>query len=44
LGAREIARADFTRQLAQDAARPPLTWEFKPVYWSALFSSPLAPA
>ena len=43
LGAREITRADFTRQLKLDTTHPPLLWRFDPVYWSALLSSPLAP-
>ena len=43
LGAREIARSDFTQQLKLDAARPPLHWRFDPVYWSALLSTPPAP-
>ncbi len=44
LGAREIARTDFVARLALDADRPGPAWEFKPVYWSALFSLPPAPA
>ncbi|KQP15105.1 leucyl/phenylalanyl-tRNA--protein transferase [Pseudorhodoferax sp. Leaf267] len=44
LGAREIARSDFTLQLQRDAAKGPLRWRFDPVYWPALFSSPPASA
>ena len=44
LGAREIARADFIAQAALDATKPPPVWRFDPVYWSALFSQPSAPA
>lgn len=44
LGAREISRADFIARLAHTQQQPAPTWEFKPVYWSALFSQPPAPA
>jgi leucyl/phenylalanyl-tRNA--protein transferase len=36
LGAREIARAEFVAQVAQNAKKPPLPWRFDPVYWNAL--------
>lgn len=44
LGAREIPRADFVSRVAQDAQQPGPAWEFNPVYWTALFSLPPAPA
>ena len=36
LGAREIARADFVAQVAQDTRKPALGWRFDPLYWSEL--------
>ncbi len=36
LGAREIARADFVEQVAQNSVRPPPRWQFEPVYWNEL--------
>jgi leucyl/phenylalanyl-tRNA---protein transferase len=36
LGAREIARADFVAQVAQNARKPPPAWAFDPVYWNEL--------
>jgi leucyl/phenylalanyl-tRNA--protein transferase len=36
LGAREIARADFVSQVAQNAHKPPVHWRFEPVYWNEL--------
>jgi leucyl/phenylalanyl-tRNA--protein transferase len=36
LGAREIARADFVAQVAQNTKNPPPAWRFDPVYWNAL--------
>jgi leucyl/phenylalanyl-tRNA--protein transferase len=36
LGAREIARADFVAQVAQNARRQGPQWRFDPVYWSDL--------
>ena len=36
LGAREIPRAEFVAQVAQNATKPPLPWRFDPVYWNAL--------
>ncbi|MEP6791527.1 MAG: leucyl/phenylalanyl-tRNA--protein transferase, partial [Ramlibacter sp.] len=42
LGAREIARADFVSQVAQNARKPPVHWQFQPVYWDELL--PVTPA
>jgi leucyl/phenylalanyl-tRNA---protein transferase len=36
LGAREIARADFVAQVAQNARLQAAPWRFEPVYWSEL--------
>ncbi|HSH91489.1 MAG TPA: leucyl/phenylalanyl-tRNA--protein transferase [Ramlibacter sp.] len=36
LGAREIARADFVVQVAQNARLHAAPWRFEPVYWSEL--------
>jgi leucyl/phenylalanyl-tRNA--protein transferase len=36
LGAREIARADFVAQVAQNAKKPSPRWRFDPVYWNEL--------
>jgi leucyl/phenylalanyl-tRNA--protein transferase len=36
LGAREIARPDFVRRVAQQAGREPAHWRFEPVYWNTL--------
>ncbi len=36
LGAREIARADFVAQVAQNAKKPSPPWRFEPVYWAGL--------
>ncbi|MDB5873836.1 MAG: aat [Ramlibacter sp.] len=36
LGAREIARADFVAQVAQNAKKPSPRWRFDPVYWNRL--------
>jgi leucyl/phenylalanyl-tRNA--protein transferase len=36
LGAREIARAEFVAQVAQNAKKPAPTWRFDPVYWNGL--------
>jgi leucyl/phenylalanyl-tRNA--protein transferase len=38
LGAREIARQQFVEQVARQAARPPVRWQFDPVYWNSLLS------
>lgn len=43
LGAREIPRAEFVAQVAQNAKKPSVPWEFDPVYWNAL-APPKAPA
>jgi leucyl/phenylalanyl-tRNA--protein transferase len=34
MGAREIPRSDFVRQVAHNTAEPGPVWEFKPVYWN----------
>jgi leucyl/phenylalanyl-tRNA--protein transferase len=34
LGAREIARSDFVRQVAHNAVEPAPVWRFEPVYWN----------
>jgi leucyl/phenylalanyl-tRNA--protein transferase len=36
LGAREIDRADFVVQVAQNAKKPSPRWRFDPVYWNEL--------
>lgn len=36
LGAREIDRADFVAQVAQNAIKPAPAWRFEPVYWREL--------
>lgn len=36
LGAREIPRADFIRQVAHNRLKPVLHWKFDPVYWNDL--------
>jgi leucyl/phenylalanyl-tRNA---protein transferase len=36
LGAREIARADFVAQVAQNAKKAAPSWRFDPVYWNRL--------
>ncbi len=38
LGAREIARRDFVTAVADARLRPPLKWQFEPVYWAQLSS------
>lgn len=43
LGAREIARADFVAQVAQNARKPSPAWRFDPVYWNGL-APPKPPA
>lgn len=42
LGAREIPRADFVKQVANNATLAGPAWEFKPVYWDALEQAALA--
>jgi leucyl/phenylalanyl-tRNA--protein transferase len=42
LGAREITRDDFVKQVAVNTARPPIAWRFQPLYWSELLSHPHA--
>lgn len=37
MGAAEMPRADFARQVATLAARPGPRWQFDPIYWNALF-------
>jgi leucyl/phenylalanyl-tRNA---protein transferase len=39
LGAREIARAEFVAQVAQNAKKPAPPWRFDPVYWNGLLPS-----
>jgi leucyl/phenylalanyl-tRNA--protein transferase len=36
LGAREIARRDFVREVAQQSVLPAVRWQFEPVYWDEL--------
>jgi leucyl/phenylalanyl-tRNA--protein transferase len=36
LGAREIPRRDFVRQVGLQAALPAVRWQFEPVYWDEL--------
>jgi leucyl/phenylalanyl-tRNA--protein transferase len=36
LGAREIPRADFVAQVAQNTKKRPPQWQFDPVYWNEL--------
>ena len=36
LGAREIPRAEFVAQVAQNAKKASPSWRFEPVYWNAL--------
>jgi len=36
LGAREIPRREFVRQVATRASARPAPWQFEPVYWNAL--------
>src|SRR5688572_19946038 len=36
LGAREIERADFVAQVAQNTKKPSPAWRFDPVYWNEL--------
>jgi leucyl/phenylalanyl-tRNA--protein transferase len=36
LGAREIDRADFVAQVAQNAKKRPPAWRFDPLYWNEL--------
>jgi leucyl/phenylalanyl-tRNA--protein transferase len=43
LGAREIARAEFVAQVAQNAKKPSVPWRFDPVYWNGL-APPRPPA
>jgi leucyl/phenylalanyl-tRNA--protein transferase len=43
LGAREIARAEFVAQVAQNAKKPSVPWRFDPVYWNGL-APPKPPA
>ncbi len=43
LGAREVARAGFVEQVAQNAAIPGPAWKFLPLYWRQLLPPP-APA
>lgn len=40
LGAREIPRRDFVQQVEREAARPPVRWQFDPVYWNSLLPHP----
>ena len=42
LGAREIARSDFVREVALQAPLPAAGWQFEPVYWDDFL--PIAPA
>lgn len=43
LGAREIPRSQFVEQVAHEAARPPVRWQFDPVYWNSILP-PTPPA
>lgn len=38
MGAREMPRAEFARQVAHLAAQPEASWRFKTVYWNAVLS------
>ena len=40
LGAREMARAAFVAHVQQAQRHAPLQWNFEPLYWNALLSSP----
>jgi len=40
LGAAEMARADFIRQVHSAAQKPAPDWKFAPVYWSSILSRP----
>ena len=36
LGAREIPRAEFVKEVVRASGRPPAAWCFEPVYWNSL--------
>jgi leucyl/phenylalanyl-tRNA---protein transferase len=38
LGAREMPRADFAKQVAQTCHLPALDWQFRPVYWNEVLT------
>jgi leucyl/phenylalanyl-tRNA--protein transferase len=40
LGAREIPRQQFVEQVAAEIPRPPVRWQFEPVYWKTLLPHP----
>ncbi|MBP7451715.1 MAG: leucyl/phenylalanyl-tRNA--protein transferase [Ottowia sp.] len=42
MGAREMAREDFARKVAELTPLAPPIWKFDPVYWNALLPSPSA--
>ncbi|MEO8250112.1 MAG: hypothetical protein ABI589_12155, partial [Burkholderiales bacterium] len=39
LGAREMRRADFALEVRKASAKPPIDWNFRPVYWNNLSAS-----
>jgi leucyl/phenylalanyl-tRNA--protein transferase len=38
LGAREISRAEFTRQLSHNVPKSPPRWQFEPLYWNRMLA------
>jgi leucyl/phenylalanyl-tRNA--protein transferase len=40
LGAREIPRAEFVQQVAQERQGEAPRWQFEPVYWNSLVPYP----
>ncbi|MDO5290358.1 MAG: leucyl/phenylalanyl-tRNA--protein transferase [Pseudomonadota bacterium] len=43
MGAREMPRAEFARQVAHLAAQPSVNWQFKTVYWDTFLSHQKSP-
>jgi len=44
LGAREISRAEFLTHTARASRRPPLQWQFEPIYWNEMLPATVTTA
>lgn len=44
LGAREISRTEFLTHTARASRRPPLQWQFEPIYWNELLPATVTTA
>ncbi|WP_440109033.1 leucyl/phenylalanyl-tRNA--protein transferase [Acidovorax sp. BL-A-41-H1] len=44
LGAREISRTEFLAHTARASRRPPMQWQFEPIYWNELLPATVTTA